>query len=194
MLSHREVVEILISWVTLSLAFSWNVVLFAQQNPAYAAVLFPLFFVAIGTAFVLHELAHKYAALKLGYPAEYRMWPSGLLLALSLAILTGGRWVFAAPGAVYVYGFPNRRDDAYISLAGPLTNLFIAYFFLLVALTFGGPYFYYSPAMFVVRVNAFIGFFNMMPVFPLDGSKVIAYSPTLWLLTLLAFLPLLLVA
>ncbi len=188
MLSHSEVVQILISWIVLTIAFSWDIVLLSYGSQYDAIIILPVFFVAIGTAFVLHELAHKYAALKLGYPAEYRMWPNGLLFALLLSFLTGGRFVFAAPGAVYVLGFPNRRDNAIISLAGPFTNLFLAYLFLLAGITYASP-----ALLFVAKVNAFIGFFNMMPIFPLDGAKVFSYSPVLWFLVLLPFIPLLLI-
>ncbi len=140
-----------------------------------------MYLIIVGTAFVLHELSHKLVANALGYPAEYRMWTSGLLFALFLAIVTNGRFIFAAPGAVYIFGRPNRRDDGIIAAAGPLTNLIIAYIFLYLALTYQSEVF-----LAISTVNAFIGFFNLMPFFPLDGSKVLPWNPLVYF-TLIAF-------
>ena len=102
------------------------------------------------------------------------------MLAIALAILTNGNFVFAAPGAVYVFGQPRERDNALISLAGPFTNLVISLIMLglsyITVGTLSSLFFYIS------KVNAFIGAFNMLPIFPLDGSKVLSWNPLIFLL------------
>jgi len=142
--------------------------------------------VAVGTGFILHELAHKYVAIHYGAHAEFRAWREGLLLAIGLAIFTNGAFVFAAPGAVYVFGRSiTVKQNGIISLAGPVTNLLVVLFFgILLAL--------FNPAEFLQRiiisamyVNFFLAAFNMIPIFPLDGSKVFVWDKGIWLLTML---------
>ncbi len=183
----REVVDLLASWLTISAAFA------IVSAPADPLSVFPLYLIVVGAAFVLHELGHKYAAISLGYHAEYRLWTAGLVLALLLAVTTG--YVFAAPGAVYVLGYPNRRDNGIISAAGPTVNLLVSLTSLLALLLFHPFGFLRAVLEGLFYVNAFIGFFNMLPVYPLDGSKVLAWSPTAYFalllpLAVLAFFPL----
>ncbi len=171
MLSSREIIDLVASWITISAAFS----IVASSDPLSV---FPLYLIVVGTSFVLHELGHKFMAIHLGYHAEYRLWTAGLALALFLAIFKG--FIFAAPGAVYVLGSPNRRDNGLISLAGPLVNFVVAVFSLL-AIIFLSPGHATAKILFAIfHVNAFIGFFNMLPFYPLDGSKVLAWSPTVY--------------
>lgn len=177
-MDRRELTELIISWLTLSIAFAWDI------NPITFLHSLPYFFIGVGTVFVLHELSHKYAAHYFGYPARFMLWWPGLLFSLLFAIATNGRYIFAAPGAVYVFGHPSVEEDGKISAAGPLTNLFLAYlFFFLAPLS---PLF-----LFLSKINAMIGFFNMLPLYPLDGSKILAWNPAVFFIMLLAFLPVL---
>jgi len=176
--------ELIISWLTLSVAFAWNL------NPTLFFYSLPFYLLAVGTAFVLHELAHRVVANHFGYPARYVMWKEGLLLALGLAILTNGRFVFAAPGAVYIFGHPREDENALISLAGPFTNLVIAYLFFFLALSLPPSSSLFALLLSLAKVNAFIGFFNMMPIYPLDGSKILPWNPFVYFVTLLLFTPL----
>ena len=184
-MDRDEIFQLTISWLTLSIAFAWNL------NPAYFFSSLPFYLIAVGTAFVLHELSHRFVANKLGYPARFIMWKEGLVFALLLSILTNGRFVFAAPGAVYVFGNPRTKENAIISLAGPLTNLFIAYFFYYLSYLYPPSSFLSLLLLSVAKINAFIGFFNMMPIFPLDGSKVLPWNPLVYFVVLLLFVPLL---
>jgi len=181
MLSSREVVDLVASWITISAAFS----IVVSSDPLSV---FPLYLVVVGTAFVLHELGHKFMAIHLGYHAEYRLWTAGLVLALFLAVFTG--FIFAAPGAVYVLGFPNRRENGLISLAGPLVNFIVAVLSLLAIFLLSPGHAATEILYTIFHVNAFIGFFNMLPLYPLDGSKVFAWSPAVYaaLVVPLAFL------
>ncbi len=179
MLSKRELQDLFISWITLSVAFAWDL-----HFQAFLLRL-PLYLVVVATAFIFHELGHKYSAIRLGYYAEYRAWTWGLVLAILLAATSP--FVFAAPGAVYILGSPNRRDNGIISLAGPLVNLIIA------VLCFALLFFQVLPqfALWIYAVgyvNTFLGLFNMLPVYPLDGSKVFAWDKGAYFATVLAFL------
>ena len=145
--------------------------------------------VAVLTGFLLHELAHKVLAQRYGAWAEFRSSPGGLILAVITGLLG---FVFAAPGAVYISGSLNKGENGRVSLAGPLTNFGIALAFLgsLVAfapfLSGGLASWVRTILNFTVYINLFLGGFNMIPIPPLDGSKVIAWNPAVWILTLIA--------
>jgi Zn-dependent protease len=135
--------------------------------------------VTVGTGFVLHELSHKFTAQRYGYWAEFRMWPLGLLLALGTSLLG---FIFAAPGATYISGSNiSQEQNGKISLAGPLTNVAVAVFFLpflLFGSYLGGLWEFLG--LEGVYINVFLALFNLLPILPLDGAKVFGWSKAIW--------------
>ena len=81
----------------------------------------PVMFIAIGPAFLFHEIGHKLVAKKNGCWAEFRADPKGLQFGIALSLILG--ILFMAPGAVMVAGLVTRRQNGHIAVAGPLTNL-----------------------------------------------------------------------
>jgi Zn-dependent protease len=145
---------------------------------------FPIVFITLGLGFVLHELGHKYTAMRYGCWAVYRAWLPGLALAVGLALFTGGAFVFAAPGAVYIGGKPiSRKENGVISIAGPLINITLGVLFLLLAAVSGDSLLRAVGGV-GSSVNFFLAFFNMLPFPPLDGSKVIEWNVGIWLLAI----------
>ncbi|MEM3399767.1 MAG: site-2 protease family protein [Candidatus Micrarchaeia archaeon] len=131
----------------------------------------------VGSGFILHELGHKYVAMHYGSYAAYRMWPTGLMFMLFSALLG---FIFAAPGAVYIYApYMGRKQYGLISIAGPMTNALLAFVFILafIATPITLLKFVFIQCAFI---NVSLGLFNMIPIFPLDGSKVIAWSVGAW--------------
>ncbi|MCR4368523.1 MAG: site-2 protease family protein [archaeon] len=187
-MNERERNDLIISWLTVSIAFASAGFLFGffkQGGIAQFLGKLAVMLVAVGTGFIFHELAHKYVAIHYGAHAEFRAWREGLLLAIGLAVI-GSPFIFAAPGAVYVFGKSiTVKQNGIISLAGPITNL-------LVVLGFGLLHLLLTPSEFIsniifsaMYVNFFLAAFNMIPVFPLDGSKVFTWNIGVWLLTML---------
>lgn len=180
-MKRRELQDLIISWLTISIAFT-RIGQLLDMGRFFC--IFPISLVAVGTGFVAHELAHRAVARKYGCHAEFVMWPEGLVIALILSFIG---IVFAAPGAVYVYGpHLTRRQNAKISLAGPIMNTAIGAFFIFLFLFFirdGGAYLgqlVYG----VATLNLWFSTFNLIPFPPLDGSKILAYFPTIWLMLL----------
>ncbi|GIW67187.1 MAG: site-2 protease family protein [Candidatus Parcubacteria bacterium] len=130
---------------------------------------------------ILHEISHGYVAYKLGDPtAKYEgrlslnpiphIDPIGTILLPALTFLTSGfifGWAKPVPYNPYNLKNPNR-DSIYIALAGPLTNICLAIIF-----SFLYKFFPLQAFLFGLRINLVLAFFNLLPIPPLDGSKIL---------------------
>ncbi|MCB9805734.1 site-2 protease family protein [Candidatus Nomurabacteria bacterium] len=138
---------------------------------------------------VVHEVSHGYMALALGdrtaqYQGRLTLNPvkhldvfGSIIFPLLLAILPGG-FIFgwAKPVPYNPYNLKNRRwGEFLVAIAGPFSNLFIAFIFG-IFIKFGGnlvtPSFY-EISMLIVIINVVLAIFNLIPIPPLDGSKVL---------------------
>jgi Zn-dependent protease len=134
---------------------------------------------------VLHEYAHGWVAWKLGDPtAKYsgrltldpraHFDPLGALMFL-ISALMGIGFGWAKPVPVNFYNLRNpRRDTILVSLAGVGANILIAFQCL------AGYYFFRNSIPFLsswfaigFAINLFLALFNLVPIPPLDGSKVL---------------------
>lgn len=184
--SPRERKDLLISWIVLSLAFAivlMKVSIFGDLLGANSTLIpqiaIPLSFIAVGTGFVFHELAHREAAKHYGFHSEYRAWYPMLLIAVIFALFTG--WIFAAPGATYFFGQNiTRRQNGIISAAGPIINLILGTLFLLLGLGIAETALK-TILLSAAMINFWFAMFNLLPIFMLDGSKVIKWNFGAWL-------------
>ncbi len=177
-MQSNELFDIVVSVIALAVAFSIG-------RLGY----FPIILLTVGVGFVAHELAHRFVANHYGAKAFFKAWPEGLLLMFVMAAISGGQFLFAAPGAVYIYSnYLTRRENGIISISGALMNCFLAMLFLFVALAIGVGFGESPRAMslaeafiaFGTYTNLYLAFFNMIPIPPLDGSKVIAWNFPVW--------------
>jgi len=148
----------------------------------------------VGTGFLLHELAHKFMAQRYGYWAEYRANRSGLLVIIAMSFMG---FLLAAPGAVMIqkvnnpyhlaaYSFGEdqmkaRKEQFWISLAGPMTNIILAVLFL-VLLESGimESRVLVNAAYFAFFINLYLAAFNLIPFGPLDGRKIFEANRLAW--------------
>jgi Zn-dependent protease len=174
----REWKDLTIAWLAIALAFT---LIFVRANIGDVLgflIFFAISLVTVGIGFVLHEMSHKFSAIRFGYWAEFQKNTQMLLIAVVLAALAG--IVFAAPGATMIYGGPpSREQNGKISVAGPLTNLLLCIPFGLIY--FGGAMGPLGLIGLIIgtvgfQVNAMIAFFNMLPVSVLDGRKILSWS------------------
>ena len=201
-ISRREEADLFIAWIAISLAFT---IIFVSPNgflssnfridPLTALVFFAISLVTVGIGFILHEMAHKFTAMKFGYYAEFRKDNMMLLVAVALAALVGV--VFAAPGATVIYNNSidgrgiSREQNGKISAAGPITNLILCIPFAGL-LIYGGAgaglagNLFSIVGMIGLQVNAMIAAFNMLPVSVLDGKKVLAWNVGIFVILILA--------
>ena len=152
---------------------------------------------AIVLCLSIHESAHGGAAYLLG---DRTARDSGRVTLSPLAhidpmgfvclLLFGFGW--ARPVPVNIANFQNRRwGMALTALAGPLSNFitaFVAYCLYFVVRMNGSSAFMWSLAQFlaiVASMSVGLGVFNLIPVHPLDGSRVVdAFMPFSWSLKL----------
>ncbi len=201
-ISRREEADLFIAWIAISLAFT---IIFVSPNgflssnfridPLTALVFFAISLVTVGIGFILHEMAHKFTAMKFGYYAEFRKDNMMLLVAVALAALVGV--VFAAPGATVIYNNSidgrgiSREQNGKISAAGPLVNLILCIPFAGLLIYGGtgtglGGNLYSVIGMIGLQVNAMIAAFNMLPVSVLDGKKVLAWNVGIFVILIVA--------
>lgn len=143
-----------------------------------------VYFLSVGLGFLLHELGHKLVAQHYGYISEFRADFIMLFVALLMAYFFG--FVFLAPGAVMILGRLTTKENGIVSVAGPFVNLVLATIFALIA-------FVVKPneasvleiVIFLgIWINAFLGIFNMLPFWILDGKKVLAWNKKVYFLVL----------
>ncbi|KYH38085.1 MAG: putative Zn-dependent protease [Candidatus Bathyarchaeota archaeon B24] len=138
------------------------------------------------TSFLIHELAHKLAAQRMGYWAEFRLSISGLFMTLLSIILP---IKIVAPGAVKVIGLRFSKEDVgKVALMGPLTNVVQAVIYIALRrfVAFGS---LMSIALHILAVlNLSLALFNLIPFGPLDGAKVFRWSRSVWFSVLVSVL------
>ena len=166
----KEIRDLIISFIVIALGFTILLVM-----------------IGVGVGFIFHELGHKFVAMHYGYYAEYELWPTGLLIALASSFFG---FIFAAPGAVVIYSNGmEEKTNGIISIAGPIVNIILGLIFFLILGSLGN--FVYTETGAIVylicvlgtRINFFLAAFNLLPIPPLDGSKVMAWSVPIWLIT-----------
>lgn len=189
--SSNEIRDLFISFFVISLAFS---ILYSRLDFTQIASILPMVMVGVGLGFILHEVAHKITAMRYGYWAEYKIWTPGVFFAL---ISSAFGFIFAAPGAVHIYGqYMTDRANGIISVAGPLTNILLSLIFLAVALWLGmtspcllnpvlarpeWAFILFKTCILGFSINALLALFNLIPFSILDGAKIFRWNPLIWL-------------
>jgi len=173
--SNTEIIHIIISWLAISYAFAilllWSKSGIRPTGEELSSGIFNPLVISlftVGISFIIHEMSHKIVAQRFGSWAEFRMSPFMLFLMLVLVYEFG--ILFAAPGAVMIYGGSvGRRENGRISLAGPLSNLILGMVFFLLLSEQG---ILYEIGRYGVIINIILALFNMIPFGIFDGRKV----------------------
>ncbi len=142
-------------------------------------------------AFTVHELAHAWTADyfgddtprvngRLSFNPLVHLDPLGSLLLL----VAGFGWARPVPVNLYKLQRENEYAPVWVSLAGPVSNLVLAIiaaipFRLGLVSIFGATSrFFPTPSQFLgefIFLNLILLFFNLIPIAPLDGEKVLTY-------------------
>jgi len=144
------------------------------------------FFIIIPSA-ILHEYAHAWVAYQLGDETAKKsgrltinpfahLDPFGtILIPLLLFLYTHGRFIFAyaKPVPINPYLFKNQKYGiTLVSLAGPLSNFLVAIIFSLMVRFLPNSNFTQFLSI-IIFANLLLAIFNLIPIPPLDGSKIL---------------------
>jgi len=171
----REIFDLTKAWIAISLAFGiLSMSIFAPYFGILTGFLFAFFvsLITAGLGFIIHELSHKFVAQKFYCSAEFKANNIMLLFAI---LMSFGGFIFAAPGAVEINGAVNRKQNGLISFSGPFSNFVLALLFLpgFIFLENFLLNFFFFQGFFI---NAWLGFFNMIPFVPFDGQKIFKWN------------------
>ncbi|MES2436492.1 MAG: site-2 protease family protein [Patescibacteria group bacterium] len=153
-----------------------------------------IYIIIVLMSVVIHEVAHGYAADVQGDPtAKYEgrltlnplkhLDPIGSVLVPIVTSIAGFPFGWAKPVPYNPYNLRNQRwGELFVALAGPLSNILIALFFVVFIRLEIGNIVFMSLAQQIIIVNLGLALFNMIPIPPLDGSKVLfAFLPFKWM-------------
>lgn len=178
--SEQEKHDLFVAWILVSIAFgiAFRKDADLQQFGIYKLILLSALTVGIG--FLVHELGHKYIGQKYGKYAEFHASIPFLVLSVVMSFFG---FVFAAPGAVVISGYSTKREMGHIAVAGPLANIILALLILpLLFIISSG--FWSIVIQYFFSINTWLALFNLIPIWMLDGAKVLHWSKKWYFITL----------
>ncbi len=134
--------------------------------------------------FILHEYAHRYVAARESCFARFTLSKTGLLITFfsGLLVSAGIPFVILAPGYVkiaFCWGTPREEN---IAIAGPATNIALAIVAAILRHSVPG---YSGFVSGFAGINAWFALFNLLPFYPLDGSKIFRRNLAVWMIMIL---------
>ena len=179
--SEKEIVDLIKAWFLISLAFA---ILFSGGLAGITSfTLFLYSFIisglTVGISFLVHELCHKFFAMRYGFEAEFRSFDKMLFLAVAMSFFG---FILAAPGAVMIKAFGiSKEKNGKISLSGSASNIFLAFIFLFLMITIVAEGFLETFLIYGLRINALLAVFNFIPAGGFDGRKIYEWNQGIWI-------------
>jgi len=146
--------------------------------------------IALVVAVTIHEFSHAFAANYLGDPtAKYagrlslnpirHLDPVGTVVLLIFLFTVGWGFGWGKPVPVNPYNLRHRYGELLVSLAGPLSNFLLAIIVVVLlallppGVTKGWSMNFFGLFNTIISLNVVLGIFNLLPIPPLDGSKIL---------------------
>lgn len=141
---------------------------------------------AVLIAIIIHEMAHGFVSYKLGDPTPKNSGrlsfnPKNHLDPIGTICLILFQFGWAKPVMVNPNYYRNRKlGMALVALAGPIINFIVAFiafciFGIFMKFNFSGTFIYHIITFihYLILINLGLGIFNLIPLPPLDGSKIL---------------------
>ena len=185
-LTYEELYNIVVSVLVVALIFAYNF-----RDPATTFGAYPQAFVAVAVVVLMYIAAQKFMARRLNCVAFYELWLPGLIVSMLLMII--GLKPIILVGTVSLasyklgrFGFKSTHmtmtEIGWIGAIGPSVAILLAALFKMLA---AGPIVGVSSTFsYMATVSGIIAFFNLLPIKPLDGSKVVLWDPIIWIFML----------
>jgi Zn-dependent protease len=190
-ITRREEADLFVAWMAIAISFTIIKIApygitgpVSRIDPVVMLLYLGISLITVGVGFILHEMAHKFTAIRYGYWAEFRKDNTMLLIAVVMSALIG--FVFAAPGATVIYSpegrVMSRKENGIISASGPAINLLLCALFAVLVFASGGISGLQNGNLIAivglagVQINAMLAGFNLIPISILDGRKVFAWN------------------
>ncbi len=177
-----EIVDLIAGFGLIIAVFTFSQVVFMKASLIWSLLISSIL---IGTAFLPHELAHKFVAIKKGQFARYVLWTRGILFTLITLFIGIG---LVVPGFVAIVPLDpkkrmNKKENGLVAFAGPATNTIVGAISLLIGLPI---YYHLIPIILpsviqniflqIAMFNSLLALFNCIPVWQLDGKKILTWS------------------
>ena len=148
----------------------------------------------VALSIIIHDAGQRLWALAIGYRTEFKMWSFGLMIALVLAFVSNGSLWLIVPGGFMLHHIAGHRlgwfryginyfGQAMVALAGPLSNFTLIILLKILYALAPNPLIQKA-----IVFNAVYIITSMMPIPPLDGSKIYFGSRMLYAFALPAII------
>jgi Zn-dependent protease len=159
LITLQEIFDLVLMWLVTTYVFLPKQPLTLKEVKVY--------FFWVGGGVVLHELFHKIVAISLGVNATFHAFYLGLILAVLLKLFLP--FIILLPGYVSIHAlYLTPLQELLISFAGPFANLLLWLGLRKLAIKRQDFYIYWAS-----EINKLLFIFNMLPIPPLDGFKVL---------------------
>ena len=178
-LSSHEIRGLIISIIVIAFIVSFN-----AWGPGSTFVpsigLFNFFnsILIVTLSILVHDTGQRLWGLAIGYRVEFKMWTYGLIFALALAFVSAGKIWLIVPGGFMLHLIAGHRLGWFryninyfglgmVALAGPLFTLMLIIFLKVLYVFFQSPL-----ILLAIKFNAIYVITSLLPIPPLDGSKI----------------------
>ena len=151
-----------------------------KQGFNFAEGLYNLFnaVLIVALSFLVHDAGQRILGLAIGYKIEFRMWTFGILISLIAAFVSNGNIWLIVPGGFMIHHLAGHRlgffrygvnyfGQAMVALSGPLFTLILIILLKMLNVIMPNPVLHKA-----IMFNVIFLITSMLPIPPLDGSKI----------------------